>query len=382
MALHFATTEGNMDDMDRRDCVVYRLDIEKLHNTLPKKYKDEIKRSGQKVFTIDMLDHVCEDLKQYDNDMENKTMVIVEPPSMDERMMNQYSFFSIVPAGVDSIESLLDSVNQENRYNQADQSDQSYQNDAIVKFVISKNLRWEIRDMLDMSNINERVVYPGLDGIATWLARHYYVRNKGKIYIQVGNIVELDVDAIVNSADADLVSRGIVSQKIFECAGKAELEKECASIGKCNVGSIAVTGGYKLKAKYIIHAVTPKKTEYDKSEIAEEFLRISYRETLDWVKKNGIKKVGFPLLASGHKGFSSDEAWRIGLEECSLFLEKNENYYIDIFFIVTDQAKYVQGQNLLNAINGDDYRYPELFSDRYDAYERRKRENERYLNSK
>ena len=98
IALHFATTESNMDEMDKHDCVVYRLDIYKLHKGLPPAYKKEMHDTNQKVFTIDMLDHVCRNLKQYDEDMKNKSMVIVEPPSMDERMMNQYSFFSIVPA--------------------------------------------------------------------------------------------------------------------------------------------------------------------------------------------------------------------------------------------------------------------------------------------
>ena len=45
-----------------------------------------------------------------------------------------------------------------------------------VKYVIDKSLKWRIRDMLDQMNINERTIYPGIDGIAQWLARHYYVR--------------------------------------------------------------------------------------------------------------------------------------------------------------------------------------------------------------
>ena len=45
-----------------------------------------------------------------------------------------------------------------------------------VKYVIKKEMRWRIRDMLDQLNISERIVYPGLDGLSRWLARHYYVK--------------------------------------------------------------------------------------------------------------------------------------------------------------------------------------------------------------
>ena len=45
-----------------------------------------------------------------------------------------------------------------------------------VRYVIKKEIRWQIRDMLDHQNISERIVYPGLDGLSKWLGRHYYVR--------------------------------------------------------------------------------------------------------------------------------------------------------------------------------------------------------------
>ena len=47
-----------------------------------------------------------------------------------------------------------------------------------VKYIIDKKLRWELRDILDQFNINERMIYPGKAGIAKWLARHYYVKSK------------------------------------------------------------------------------------------------------------------------------------------------------------------------------------------------------------
>lgn len=48
--------------------------------------------------------------------------------------------------------------------------------DNTTKYVIDKKLKWRIRDMLDQMNINERITYPGLDGLTMWINRHYYVR--------------------------------------------------------------------------------------------------------------------------------------------------------------------------------------------------------------
>jgi hypothetical protein len=45
-----------------------------------------------------------------------------------------------------------------------------------VKYIIDKRLRWRVRDMLDSLNISERLLYPGLDGLSKWVARHYYVK--------------------------------------------------------------------------------------------------------------------------------------------------------------------------------------------------------------
>lgn len=86
-------------------------------------------------------------------------MVILEPPSIDPRIVNQYAFFSVIPGQISSIESFLDQFTH-----------------RTEKYVINKNLKWRIRDFLDESNISERTVYPGLDGICKWLSRHYYVK--------------------------------------------------------------------------------------------------------------------------------------------------------------------------------------------------------------
>ena len=80
---------------------------------------------------------------------------------MDQRIVNQYSFFSAIPSGITDLEAFLDSHTEK-----------------TVKYVIDKRLRWELRDILDQLNINERMIYPGTAGIASWLARHYYVNSE------------------------------------------------------------------------------------------------------------------------------------------------------------------------------------------------------------
>ena len=86
-------------------------------------------------------------------------MLMIEPPSVDVRIVNQYSFFSVIPNDMKDIEGFLDS-----------------HTDKTVRYIIKKDIRWQIRDMLDHQNVSERIVYPGLDGLSRWLGRHYYVR--------------------------------------------------------------------------------------------------------------------------------------------------------------------------------------------------------------
>ena len=100
-------------------------------------------------------------LDAYDRAMEDSAMVVIEPPSIDPRIVNQYAFFTVVPMGISDIEGFLTEKTKDTR-----------------KYIISKELRWMIRDILDEANMNERMIYPGLDGISQSLKRHYYVRGR------------------------------------------------------------------------------------------------------------------------------------------------------------------------------------------------------------
>lgn len=161
VSLHFALTEASLDHMDKHDCVVWRLDIDELHSMLPERYQKVMEKEKTTAFSLKMLQDACSGIEEYDADMQGKAMLIVEPPSIEQRIVNQFSFFSIIPAGMDDVEGFLD----------------TYTNHT-VRFVIKKELRWQARDLLDQLNISERMIYPGLDGLSKWLERHYYVKEQ------------------------------------------------------------------------------------------------------------------------------------------------------------------------------------------------------------
>ena len=159
VGLHFAVTEENLEAMEDHDCMVWRIDMQELYSLLPARYRSAVNRVQSTIFTLDMLGELTGSLNQYDIDMGNQSMVVVEPPSINSRIINQYSFFSIVPMEMTDIEKFLND-----------------RTDHTIKYVIDRKLRWRVRDMLDQLNMSERIIYPGLDGLSKWIARHYYVK--------------------------------------------------------------------------------------------------------------------------------------------------------------------------------------------------------------
>ena len=159
IAMHFATSGEHLHEMDEHNGIIWKIDIEELNALLPEAYQNKLNSEKAYLFTTDMMTDIVNDLESYDNDMQDKSMVFVEPPSFDERIINQYSYFSIVPKNIGCIENFLEAHTKN-----------------TVKFVLDKDLRWEIRDMLDRLNINERIIFPDLDGLSNWLKRHYFVK--------------------------------------------------------------------------------------------------------------------------------------------------------------------------------------------------------------
>ena len=160
VALNFSMTEDNLAQMDKHDCMVWRINMQEIVNMLPEAYFDMVNKKHSTIFTVDMLKEITgNSLKKYDEDMGDSSMVIIEPPSINQRIINQSSFFAVVPMGIEDIENFLSEHTKD-----------------TVKYIINKSLRWRVRDMLDQLNMSERIVYPGLDGLSKWIARRYYVK--------------------------------------------------------------------------------------------------------------------------------------------------------------------------------------------------------------
>ena len=155
------------------------------------------------------------------------------------------------------------------------------------------------------------------------------------IEIQKVSITELAVDAIVNAANSALQHGGGVCGVIFSAAGVRELQAACDKIGHCNTGNAVITPGFKLPARYVIHAVGPIwRGGYDNE---PKLLYSAYKQSLTVARENGLHSIAFPLISAGIYGYPQDQAWRKALQACQDFIEANGDYEIDIIFAVIDE---------------------------------------------
>jgi hypothetical protein len=154
VAMHFATAELAHYDSDGAIIIV---DYHEAAQTLPDRLKSILSEAGSHVFTAEMLRQYASTLKEFDKHNGTDPFVLFfEPPSLDERITNQFAVFSVMSNARLSFDSWLADVPAIGR-----------------KLILKAELKWEIRDKLDQANMTERVLFPGLDGLSRWLGRHY-----------------------------------------------------------------------------------------------------------------------------------------------------------------------------------------------------------------
>ncbi len=155
---------------------------------------------------------------------------------------------------------------------------------------------------------------------------------ESKIVIQQGDLTEMETDAIVNAANNDLILGGGVAGAIRRKGGDA-IQRECDEIGSIPVGYAAITGGGKLKAKYVIHAASMRLG----GATTAEALRHSTAHALRIAAERGLKSIAFPAVGTGIAGFPMDECAEIMLSEAAGHL-KNGSSLQTIYFVLFDES--------------------------------------------
>lgn len=160
------------------------------------------------------------------------------------------------------------------------------------------------------------------------------------------DITRMKVDAIVNSANPQVaVGRGVDS-RIYSAAGWDKLFKEREKIGPMERGSAAITPGFDLDAKYIIHTVGPKWDPED-PEPARRQLRSCYDNAMSLAIERGIKSIAFPLISTGNYRFPKEEGLDIAFTTISKYLYTTE---MDVYLVVNDEEAFSLSKKLLDDI--------------------------------
>ena len=141
-----------------------------------------------------------------------------------------------------------------------------------------------------------------------------------RVKIHQGDISQLDVYVIVNTADYGLAGGNGVSSAIRRAAGD-ELEHACQAIGHCPVGEIRVTPGFRLAANMVIHTVGSAWRGGEHRE--EQLLASCYHKTMIEAKKHNVKSIAFPAISCGESGFPTRRAIKVAIAEVNSALRQN-----------------------------------------------------------
>jgi hypothetical protein len=158
VALHFVTASA---ERFGRDGAIWMVDFVGAGERQPRPLRKAVEQDGGNALTVEQLDRIAPTLRDFDR-LGDDFVAFFEPPSLDERIVNQYGLFSLMPDPRARLDTWLEQ-----------------HPDLVRRVVVPAELKWEVRDKLDQANVTERVLFPGLDGLSAWLKRYYSPREPG-----------------------------------------------------------------------------------------------------------------------------------------------------------------------------------------------------------
>ena len=179
------------------------------------------------------------------------------------------------------------------------------------------------------------------------------------------DITKMQVDAIVNTTNEEMVGYSGVDLAIHTIAGAA-LDEECSKIPPLGLGQAVITDGYKLPCKHIIHTSGP--VWHGGLQGESIILKSCYIESLKLAIKHGCKTVAFPLISSGVYQYPKDQVLKFAIQTITEFLFEHE---LTVYLCVFDKESYSFSQKLFNDIQefiNDEY-VEEHDEDFYDSFE-------------
>jgi O-acetyl-ADP-ribose deacetylase (regulator of RNase III) len=172
--------------------------------------------------------------------------------------------------------------------------------------------------------------------------------NQAILEVTQDDVTQQETEAIGNAANSALAGGGGVDGAIHRAGGPALMAELKAKYEGCPTGSAVITGGGKLKAKHVIHAVGPR---YSGTLRDAELLASAYRKSLELCTQHKISSIAFPSISTGIYGYPVEEASRIALKTVRDYLKNHPEIKL-VRFVLYDSGTYRSYEEALKELAG------------------------------
>lgn len=167
----------------------------------------------------------------------------------------------------------------------------------------------------------------------------------GSVEVMIGDITTLEVDAIVNPANTELILGGGVSGAIRK-AGGSKIQEECEKLGNIGLGEVAVTSGGNLKVRYILHAATLSLGTWATYNSVKKALHNS----LEMAEQLKLSTIAIPALGAGIGGLPISKVASIFYEELKKYISTPSHSLKKIFIVLYDKDTYNTFINIMEGM--------------------------------